>query len=193
MRGPGLKWRWLLAVLLVAALLDFNGFRERAIRLEPGDVSEAEAVVVLTGGSGLRIAAAMDLLASGVGERLLISGVNPEVTVDEMAARAGGDPELYACCVDLGYQATTTLENADEVAAWASAHGYVRLVLVTSDYHMFRARLVLSEASEEIAFVPYPVTTRIDPARTYRDWRSFRGMVQEWLKWRVTQVLSLVN
>ncbi|MCI4645451.1 MAG: YdcF family protein [Hyphomonadaceae bacterium] len=193
MRGHGLKKRWLLAILIVAAILDFNGFRETTAGMKAGDVSEADALVVLTGGSGLRISAAMDLLASGVGERLLISGVNPNVSQAEVAAQAGGAPELYACCVDIGYQATTTLENAEEVAAWVDEHDYAHIVLVTSSYHMPRARFVLEEAAEDVMFVPYPVTTRIDPARAYHDWRSLRGTVQEWLKWRVTQVLSLVN
>ena len=189
----GLKRRWVIAVLLVAALLDFNGFRENAARAQPGDVGEVDGIVVLTGGSGLRIAAGMELLASGAGERLLISGVHPDVTLDELAARAGGDPELYQCCVDIGHEATTTVGNAEEVAAWAEARGYLRLALVTSNYHMPRSRYLLSRNAADVEFVAYPVTTRIDPAHAFSDWRSFRGTAQEWLKWRVTQALSLFN
>ncbi len=193
MRPFGLKWRWVLAAVVIAAILDFNGFREDAARALPGDVTDADGIVVLTGGSGLRIAAGMDLLATGIGERLLISGVNPDVTLDQLAASAGGDPGLYECCVDIGYQATTTLENAEEVSAWAETNGYDRLVLVTSNYHMPRARFLLSRDAEGVEFIAYPVTTRIDPVNAYRDWRSFRGTAQEWMKWRVTQALSLFN
>lgn len=193
MRPFGLKWRWGVAAIAVAAILDFNGFREDAARALPGDITGADSIVVLTGGSGLRIAAGMDLLATGVGDRLLISGVNPDVTLDQLAESAGGDPGLYECCVDIGYQATTTLENAEEVAGWAEENGYDRLVLVTSNYHMPRARFLLSRDAEGVEFIAYPVTTRIDPLQAYRDWRSFRGTVQEWMKWRVTQALSLFN
>lgn len=188
-----MKWRWVLAAVAIALLLDFNAFRDGVARLEPAGPLEGEGIVVLTGGSGLRIAAGMERLANGEAERLLISGVNRAVTREEVASRAGGHPELYECCVDIGYEAASTLGNAEEVRDWARQHGYDRLILVTSDYHMPRAVLVMEEAGSDLVFLPAPVRTRIDPTRTFSDWRSFRGMCMEWAKWRVTSLLSLFN
>jgi len=192
-RRSWLKWRWVIAAVLVALGLDYNGFRHRASVAETGDLTGVGGIVALTGGSGLRISAAVELLALGTGERLLISGVNPSISRDEVAARAGGAGELYECCVDIGYEATTTEENADEVAAWAQAHGYSRIALVTSDYHLPRARALLKSRAPGLELVSVPVRTRVDPDRAYSDWRSFRGTVTEWLKWRVTQGLSVIN
>lgn len=188
-----LKWRWLVLVLLVALALDYNGFRHRASVAKAGDLTGVEGVVALTGGSGLRIRAAVELLGLGTGERLLISGVNPTISIKEVSERAGGSDALYACCIDIGYEATTTEENADEISAWASVHGYTRIALVTSDYHMPRARLLLSGRAPDLEFVEVPVRTRVDPDRALSDWTSLRGTVTEWLKWRVTQALSFIN
>lgn len=188
-----LKWRWLALVMLVALALDYNGFRHTASVAKPGDLTGVEGVVALTGGSGLRIRAAVELLGSGTGERLLISGVNPTISREEVAERAGGADALYDCCIDIGYEATTTEENADEISAWASVHGYTRIALVTSDYHMPRARLLLSGRAPDLEFVEVPVRTRVDPDRALSDWTSLRGTVTEWLKWRVTQALSFIN
>lgn len=188
-----LKWRWLSAIVFVALALDYNGFRHRASIAETGDLSNVDGVVALTGGSGFRIRAAVELLGGGTGERLLISGVNPSVSRGEVAGRAGGSDALHACCIDIGYEATTTEENADEVSAWASVHGYDRLALVTSDYHPPRARHLLASRAPGLDFIDVPVRTRIDPDRAFSDWTSFRGTVTEWLKWRVTQALTFIN
>lgn len=188
-----LKWRWLAVVLLVALALDYNGFRHRASVAKAGDLTDVQGIVVLTGGSGLRIRAAVELLGTGAGDRLLISGVNPSVSSGEVAQRAGGADALYACCIDFGYEAATTEENADEISAWASVHGYSRIALVTSDYHMPRARLLLSARAPNLEFVEVPVRTRVNPDRVFSDWTSLRGTVTEWLKWRVTQALSFIN
>ncbi|MEL6568744.1 MAG: YdcF family protein [Pseudomonadota bacterium] len=188
-----LKWRWVALVLIVALFLDYNGFRHRAASAVPAEIDDVDGVVALTGGSGLRISAAVALLDAGTGDRLLISGVNPSISRDEVAERAGGDSSLFACCIDIGYEATTTEENADEVSAWASVHGYRRIALVTSDYHLPRARLLLRDRAPELELVDVPVRSRVDPSRAYSDWTSFRGTVSEWMKWRVTQALTLIN
>ncbi|MEN0078882.1 MAG: YdcF family protein, partial [Pseudomonadota bacterium] len=192
-RGRFLKWRWVAGAVLVALVLDLNGFRHRASTISPGPAAEIAGIAALTGGSGLRIRAAADLLATGAGERLLISGVNPDISQGELARRAGGQARLFACCVDIGYEASTTEENADEVTAWASAHGYEVIALVTSDYHMARARLLLSRRAPSLGVIEIPVRTRVDPTRTFSDWTSFRGIVSEWMKWRVTQALAVIN
>ena len=181
------KKRWLVAGLLVALTFDFLAFRDKVAG--PHAVSpemQADAIVVLTGGSGLRIAAGLDLLADARGARMLISGANPDISPDEVVARTGGDPALYACCVDIGYRASSTLGNAVETAAWASDHDYESLLIVTSDYHMPRALLHLRAEMTGIDLIAVPVTTRIDPARTFSDPASFRGTLVEWVKWRVT-------
>ena len=120
----------------------------------------ADGVVVFTGGSE-RIASAIDLIDEGAGGRLLISGVHPDATPAQIADLANGDPArtaaLFECCVDLGFEARTTIGNADEAAGWARANRFRSLILVTSDYHMPRAMLETRRELPDVAITPHPV------------------------------------
>ena len=177
----------LLALVIVSALAgDFLMFARRAAVMTPDPDLHADAIVALTGGGGMRIAAGVRLVAEGRGARLLISGVHPDVSIDDLIALAGGDPAVWACCVDTGRKAETTLGNAEETAAWAYENGYDELIVVTSDYHMARSLLVLKAAMPDIALKPWPVRTVIDPSRILSDPKSLKGVFLEWAKWRVT-------
>lgn len=164
----------ILAGVLAAVfwLVGFWRFAEQ-VRAPAEPPPRADAVVALTGGSLQRLSTGVALLAEHKGERLLISGVNRAVTDEELLDDAlSVDPELAGCCIDLGRGADDTLGNASETAAWARAHRYRRIILVTDDYHMPRSRLELSLAMPEAEIHPYPVRTRwTDPAL----WRSDVG------------------
>lgn len=177
----------LLALVILAALAgDFLLFAQRAAGMKPDPDTKADAIVALTGGSGMRIAAGVQLVAEGRGKRLLISGVHPDVTLEDLIDLAGGDPEVWACCVDIGHTAETTLGNGDETAAWAYENDYDTLIVVTSDYHMARSLLVLQAAMPDVALKPWPVRTVIDPSHLLSDPKSLKGVFLEWAKWRVT-------
>ncbi|MDX1292381.1 MAG: YdcF family protein [Hyphomonas sp.] len=184
-RRFGLVPALVIGALLLAAL-DFVLFANRAAgAARPPDV-RADAIVALTGGSGIRIAAGVDLVSQGRGERLLISGVNPDVPMEDLIALSGGQEEVWACCVDIGYVAESTRGNADETAVWAYERNYDRLIIVTSDYHMARSLIVLQKAMPDIELVGWPVRTVNDPTSIWTDPASFRGVFLEWAKWRVT-------
>tara|TARA_R110000787_G_scaffold62152_6_gene140709 strand:- start:1286 stop:1876 length:591 start_codon:yes stop_codon:yes gene_type:complete len=184
-RRPGI-FPALIFLLLGLVAFDFFMFARRAADSVPAIARQADAIVALTGGSGLRIAAGVGLVTDGHGERLLISGVNPDVVMDDLVALAGGAPETYACCVDIGYRAETTIGNAEEAAVWAYERNYTQLIIVTSDYHMPRSLILLQRAMPDIELQPYPVRTVVDPSAILRDSKSFRGVLTEWAKWRVT-------
>lgn len=106
------------------------------------DGTVTEAVVVLTGGPG-RLARGVDVLSAGLAQRLLISGVDPQVRPAELQQVANIPDELFACCVDLGFDADSTKANAHEVADWVERHGFLSVRLVTASYHVPRARAEL--------------------------------------------------
>ena len=105
-------WALVIAVILFAA--GFVGFIRAAKNFETVDFSSSEidGVVVLTGGQD-RIAEGVDVLASGRVKRLLISGVNPDVTVADLTRDVPKLRDYSECCVDLGYSSQNTLVNAD--------------------------------------------------------------------------------
>jgi uncharacterized SAM-binding protein YcdF (DUF218 family) len=178
-----------LAALLVTALIWGCGLLAFAARVERSTPAPqpqtADGVVALTGaGSNERIKAALDLLADGRGKRVLVSGVNREASREDVRAATRAVRRLYDCCVDLGFEAATTVGNARETHDWAEAMRYRSLIVVTADYHMPRAMLELRAALPGIALQAYPVHTRALDAKTW--WKTGRGarlMTMEYMKY----------
>ena len=85
---------------------------ERQVAL--GD--NADGIVVLTGGTS-RVSDALDLLASGRGKRLLITGVNTGTTTGDIAREVVNYNTLLSCCVDLDYSALNTYRQCGAGAA----------------------------------------------------------------------------
>lgn len=182
-----------LAVVLLWAvgLLAFAGHVQKQIpATEP---ARADAVVALTGASDARIVQAVRLLEQGKAARLLVSGVNKQVTRKDIQALTGADDATYQCCVDLGFEAETTLGNAQETAAWVRAKRFDSLIVVTSDYHMPRAMLELKGALPGVRLAAYPVAT--EAVRARRWWnspRSARLLTWEYCKFLVVGARELV-
>lgn len=140
------------------AVIGFFRFTDRVAELKPPEAGESvDAIVVLTGGYR-RINQALALLEKGVGERLLISGVNPLITGAALRRATGSKSATFNCCVDIGYEAQDTIGNASETANWIGQRGYGRVLVVTNNYHIPRSLLELSQASPNVTFLAYPVT-----------------------------------
>lgn len=135
-------WRTTVVLLLAWAA----GFGVFLLSLgEPLEERRTDAIVVLTGGPG-RIDRALAVLGGGDAKRMLVSGVDPDVKPVEFAVGYKIDRKLFACCIDLGWEAVDTRSNADETAAWVRRHRFRSVRLVTTDWHMPRAQLELSHA-----------------------------------------------
>jgi len=138
--------------------------------------------VVLTGGP-FRLSAAARLLAAGFGSRLLISGVNHVTTREDLFRSSGLTPAQFDCCVDIGYSAHDTSGNADEAKEWVDAHGFARLIVVTSSYHMPRSLTELGRALPQVALLPYPVVRHAFRAeRWWMHAATVRLLFTEYLK-----------
>jgi uncharacterized SAM-binding protein YcdF (DUF218 family) len=111
----------------------------------PADLTKTDAIVVPTGAQG-RIARGMDIIGKGRARRMLITGVDRRVKPVELAEAQQVSLKIMACCVDLGREASDTRSNGDETAAWIRRNKYQSVRLVTSDWHMRRARFELERA-----------------------------------------------
>ena len=133
-------------IIAIAALVYVLGFVLFTLTLpRPLDNTQTDAIVVPTGASG-RIDRGLALIAAHQAKRLLISGAAPGVRPIDLAIKYKVPLSLFACCVDLGHEAVDTRSNGEETAKWVRDHGYKSVRLVTSDWHMARARMEL-EAS----------------------------------------------
>jgi uncharacterized SAM-binding protein YcdF (DUF218 family) len=133
--------RRLIGLAALAYLLGFIAFMLTLPR--PAASGPTDGIVVLTGGAG-RIDRGLTLLGAHQARRMLVSGVGRGTGVRALV-RTYGNGALFACCVDLGRAAIDTRSNADETAQWVKRHGYRSVRLVTSDWHMPRARLELAQ------------------------------------------------
>jgi uncharacterized SAM-binding protein YcdF (DUF218 family) len=148
----------------------------------------ADGIVVLTGGTS-RISDALELLAAGRGNRLLITGVNPGTTTGDIARQVVNYDHVLTCCVDLDYSALNTFGNAVEARHWAIEHGFRSLIVVTSSYHMPRALAELSHQLPDVSLIPYPVVSdrlRIEP--WWSNGATTRLVLSEYLKYLFANV-----
>src|ERR1700743_1563829 len=95
-----------LAVILLVVLLWGVGllaFAARVANSTPASEPEAaDGIVALTGAGGaVRIEAAVKLLERGRGKRLLVSGVNKEVSREDIQRLTHDYGKTFDCCVAL--------------------------------------------------------------------------------------------
>lgn len=147
-------WR-VAALILVAWALGFAVFMMTLGRpLAPE--TRTDAIVVLTGAPG-RLDRGLEVLRKDSALRMLVSGVGREVRPRELAAKYR-EARLFKCCIDLGWQAVDTRSNAEETAEWVRSHDYKTVRLVTSDWHMPRARLELAhQLGSDVKVIGDPV------------------------------------
>ncbi|MEI9927854.1 MAG: YdcF family protein [Sphingomonas sp.] len=174
-------WRVVALIAIVWAL----GFAVFMMSLgQPVDPSrKTDAIVVLTGAPG-RIDRGLALMRQGAAPRMLVSGVDPGVRPGELVARYPDAARLFACCIDLGREAIDTRSNAEETAAWVRRHGYRTVRLVTSDWHMPRARLELAH------LLGGRVTLTGDPVRSSP---PFGTLMREYHKYLVRSLALLIG
>jgi uncharacterized SAM-binding protein YcdF (DUF218 family) len=136
--------RRILSLLFLVWAMGFLWFVV-ALPRPADDSARTDAVIVPTGGAG-RIARGLEVLDKGLADKLLVSGVDPEVKPGEFAAEFGVSEEEMACCVTLGHDAVDTRSNAAETAKWVAQNEVRSLRLVTTDWHMRRTAGELDRA-----------------------------------------------
>ena len=188
--------RVLLALIVIAAfagILGFLQFAETVAEMEAPRDPKADAIVVLTGGYQ-RIDRAIGLLKQGAGERLLISGVNPTTSGNQIRKLTQTTSALFECCVDMGYEAVDTIGNANETARWISDHQFRRVLVVTNNYHMPRSLLELTASDPQTDFIAYPVVNSdLRNGNWLRQPDVMKAMLSEYLKYCLARIRAFTG
>ena len=179
------RGRWLIGTVGLGAwlfVLGFLVFAGVATRAPHTSEHAADAIVVLTG-TEQRLVEGARLLSEGRADRMLVSGVNGKTRPQDVQRLTRLDAERFNCCVDLGYQAQSTVGNAEETRDWARRRGYRTLVVVTSSYHMPRSLAELTLAMPEARLSPHPVAPK-SPRKWpwWLDVGSTRTLLAEYVK-----------
>jgi uncharacterized SAM-binding protein YcdF (DUF218 family) len=182
---------WSALALCAAAALSIGlGFVWFVRHVPSEEVSlnrDADGIVALTGGAS-RITDAIELLASGRGKRLLISGANRATNSNEISRLNPEFERWVRCCVDFD-RSLNTLGNAVETRRWAESRDFRSLIVVTSNYHMPRALAEIAHQLPDVMLVPFPVVTdRQRAEQWWVDWATTRRMVTEYVKFLFTKL-----
>jgi len=173
----------LLSFLAILYVLGFALFSVTLGKPAPKDAPKVDAIVVITGGKG-RIEHAARLLAEGKGKRLLIAGADPSVRKVDLVKRLDAPPGMFDCCVDLGSESVDTRSNAEEAKRWIERRHYKSVRLVTSDWHMRRARYEFNQLGRDVKIIP-------DAVRTEPDFMTLFGEYNKYLLRRLSVWLDI--
>jgi len=163
--------------LLVFALSVFVALAVASVFLfilyDDDEVATADAIVVLAG-SKFRLPVALELLERGVATNLVISdGLDPR---SPSANRLCRERALVLCPRPDPY---STTGEARLVAKLARERGWDSIVVVSSRFHLYRARLLFERCfGGRLAFVGAPSPW----------WRQPMAIGSEWLKLGVAAV-----
>lgn len=118
--------------------------------------TRGDCAVVLTGGAG-RVRAGFDLLQRGDVRKLIISGVNPSTTLNDMFPQIDMYPGVQRFNVLIENHSRTTYGNVVQSAPILENLGCKKVILVTSQLHMPRAKKLFEKYVKGIEFEAHSV------------------------------------
>jgi uncharacterized SAM-binding protein YcdF (DUF218 family) len=175
-----MRWRRIVVVVVGVLLAAWIVATVRIVFLPvEDDPGKADAVVVLSGSKHERLDRGLELVREGVAPTLVISGgFDPRQPAANRLCREGGDGFTVACFTP---DPDSTKGEARTVAALARKHGWQRVLLVTSRFHVTRARMLFDrclDADVDAVGVDYP-------------WTSVPGViVGEWVKLGLSSTIA---
>ncbi|MDB2498575.1 YdcF family protein [Alphaproteobacteria bacterium] len=191
----------LLIVLLLGCAFFMAGLQHFVLTLpKPAPPTTAsttatDGIVVITGGQQ-RLADGFNLLQSGAGKALLVSGVGQGVSKTILADELKLNPReiaLLTCCVTLEFQAGDTRENAVAAGKWAQENGFTSLQLVTANYHMPRAKAIFTRTLPDIALSYWPVSPKdLDLDIWWKTPPIIRLLAREYAKYLTEPIANLI-
>lgn len=156
------------------ALVWALGFALFAVGLPgPANGVTTDAIIVLTGGEN-RIERGIALLQDRKAERMLVSGVNRTVRPAELAAELGAPEALFDCCIDLDQDSVDTRSNGEEAARWVHRNEFESVRLVTTDWHMPRARFEMAERMDPaVTIIPDAVPSEPSLTQLFLEYHKY--------------------
>jgi uncharacterized SAM-binding protein YcdF (DUF218 family) len=145
--------------------------------------SKADCAVVLTGGAG-RVREAIALLSLGQIRKLIVSGVHARGTLADIFPEILYYPEVSLDSVILERRSGTTASNAQQSLIVSEALKCESVLLMTSDYHMYRAfETFVRVFPPTVPLIPYAVASDRGRQKQLFDFKYFGGLFEEAIKY----------
>lgn len=185
-----------LLTLLVLAVGGWGGgllwFADQIPDTIEDATTPTDAIVVLTGGQG-RLEAGLALLSRDMAQRLFVSGVYRGVDVKTLFETLQRSPAGLENRIGIG-DATNTIGNAAETAAWVHHYGLRSIRLVTASYHMPRSLLEFRHALPDITVVPHPVFSDNVKQEEWWAWPGTAALIaREYTKYLLARARQIVE
>lgn len=171
--------------LLSVGLYQFAAHASKEANLHA--LPKADAIVVLTGEES-RIHSAVELLKANNGKRLLISGVSNTVSDSTILRTYAPKTANAFCCIDLDRLALDTKGNAEHTANWANQHGYKKIIIVTSSYHMPRSLDHLQRTMPGVELIPAQIIPKDMQGKSPLAMMTNPKVIVEYTKFLLTRI-----
>ena len=185
--------------ILIVVLFSFAGLAADFIKFAQGSLHQAriamkeasqllpeptpeEAIVVLTGDGG-RIPKGIELLRQRQSPVLLISGAGKGATLRNLVNQQGQSAAHIHEVWDrilVESDSQTTVENAIISKRLLSPRQVKRIILVTSDYHMWRATRIFKAVYPEVEYFEFPVSSSVADLANYPQAKMSLAMEGIW-------------
>lgn len=150
-----------------------------------------DAIVVLTG-DAYRIDTGFRLLVAQDNMPLFITGVYKDTSLEDLIdiselTRGQKNYLKNHCCITLDYAASTTAQNVSETLAWMDDQSITSALIVTSDYHVPRTKLLFDTykpSDSKLEFMYYPV-------QSVTDWSDFDYFIRFFKEYHKTIFTTL--
>ena len=183
-RHVGLQRAFVLLTGVVLLTVGILAVTTRTVMFPREDIPRsADAIVVLGGlGSAAVVQEALNLAVAGYSDRILISDAfGGDTRPANLCAR---DPAVPGTSIDVQCfdpNPSNTRGEAEAIAAFASAQGWNRVIVVTSSYHVSRARLQIGRCYSGVLTVIGAAQPMDPPKWAYQFGYQSAGFVKAWL------------
>lgn len=181
-----------LIALSIAWFMGFLLFIQSIPQHAEDSITKTDAIVVWTGWN-CRMSTGIDLLAQGMSEKLLISGIKggyPHLLVDKCQKTTMNGHTLQDEMVrlrpkiTLGPMALSTIGNAIETSKWVNEMDIKSIRLVTTGIHLPRSLMEFQRYMPTIQVIPHPVSLEhFDHRDWYRRLDVFKVCAREYTKY----------
>lgn len=146
----------LIPVFLLALVLMIAFFVDSILHNYSDEPVESDAIIILGGGDQGRVQQAADLYASGYADSVIITPVGDRFNTEELISvvrHYGVDEED----IIVDSESTSTHTNAEQSIQAMNDRNFDSALVVTSDYHLKRAKLSfdrLNGGAKEFNYIP---------------------------------------